>query len=329
MARSIRIEYAGAYYHVMARGNRRAAIFNDDDDRRFYLKTLSETCGMTGWRVHSWVLMGNHYHLMIETPEPNLVEGMGWLQNTYTRRFNTRHQAWGRLFGDRYKSVVVEGSVRDYYCTLVDYIHLNPVRAGLVNLQKGGNLLDYEWSSLASGYAVLPRRRAKWLAVEAGLEAFGYEDTTAERRRFIERLEKRAREDEKKQCGIPAWDSEEDCRMSNLRRGWYWGSQAFAEQLLKLVEKNPSKPKSRVYGSAGARKLHGMKRAEEMLREGLEREGLTEEDLKKTVGCDPRKNAIALAIRSETTASLGWLAEEVADAKRSEREPDTTASKTY
>ena len=76
MPRSIRIEYPGAFYHVMARGNRRAAIFEDDTDRHFFLKTLGEACARTGWRLHAWVLMGNHYHLLIETPEPNLVAGM-------------------------------------------------------------------------------------------------------------------------------------------------------------------------------------------------------------------------------------------------------------
>jgi len=74
----------------MARGNRREPIFLDDDDRLFFLKALGEACGMTGWRVHAWVLMTNHYHLFIETPEPNLVHGMGWLQNTVTRRHNVR-----------------------------------------------------------------------------------------------------------------------------------------------------------------------------------------------------------------------------------------------
>jgi REP element-mobilizing transposase RayT len=67
--------------------------------------------GMTGWRVHAWVLMGNHYHLFIQTPEANLVSGMQWLQNTYTRRHNVRHRKWGRLFGDRYKAVLVEGQL--------------------------------------------------------------------------------------------------------------------------------------------------------------------------------------------------------------------------
>lgn len=110
MPRSIRIEHPGAFYHVMARGNRREEIYRDEEDRRFFLKALGEACGMTGWRVHAWVLMSNHYHLLIETPEANLVSGMQWLQNTYTRRFNLRHHLWGRLFGDRYKAVLVEGT---------------------------------------------------------------------------------------------------------------------------------------------------------------------------------------------------------------------------
>jgi putative transposase len=108
MARGIRIEYAGAFYHVMARGNRRERIFREDEDRRFFCQTLGEVCERTGWRVHAWVLMSNHYHLMLETPEANLVAGMKWLQNTYTRRFNNRHHLWGRLFGDRYKAVLSE-----------------------------------------------------------------------------------------------------------------------------------------------------------------------------------------------------------------------------
>ena len=156
MARSIRIEFEGALYHVMARGNRRESIFLDDEDRRIFLRSLAEACGMTGWRIHAWVLMSNHYHIMLETPEPNLVEGMKWLQNAYTRRFKVRHTQWGRLFGDRYKSVLVQ---RDgyYYETLMDYIHLNPARAGLINPAAGQGMLDYPWSSVARGYALEPR----------------------------------------------------------------------------------------------------------------------------------------------------------------------------
>ena len=93
--------------------------------------------------------MDNHYHLFIQTPEANLVEGMKWFQNTVTRRFNVRHREWGRLFGDRYKAVVVDGESPYYYETLWDYIHLNPGRAGLVDVTCGQSVLDYPWGSLA------------------------------------------------------------------------------------------------------------------------------------------------------------------------------------
>ena len=173
MARSIRIEYEGAYYHVMARGNRQENIFLDDDDRRYFLKTLGDVCEMTGWRVHAWVLMGNHYHLFIQTPEANLVVGMKWFQNTYTRRFNVRHKAWGRLFGDRYKAILVEGENSYYYETLLDYIHLNPVRAGLIKTKKRQSILDYPWSSIAEGYALSLHKRKAWMACAEGLKSFG------------------------------------------------------------------------------------------------------------------------------------------------------------
>ena len=91
MPRSVRIEYPGALYHVMARGNRRDDIFLSDSDREMFLNTLGQACERTGWRVLAWVLMSNHYHLALQTPEANLVAGMTWLQTTYTRRFNCRH----------------------------------------------------------------------------------------------------------------------------------------------------------------------------------------------------------------------------------------------
>ena len=151
MARSVRVEFPGAFYHVMARGNRREPIFLDKEDGKQFVKALGEVCAMTGWRVHAWVLLSNHYHLMIETPEPNLVVGMKWLQNTLTRRFNVRHRAWGRVFGDRYKAVVVEGGQRFYYETLMDYIHLNPMRAGLVRVGTGESILNYPLEQRGNG----------------------------------------------------------------------------------------------------------------------------------------------------------------------------------
>ena len=308
MARSIRIEYPGAYYHVMARGNRRERIYRDDTDRRFFLHTLGEAAERTGWRVHAWVLMGNHYHLLLETPQPNLVAGMGWLQNTYTRRFNTRHEEWGRLFGDRYKAVVAEGRAGEYYGALLDYIHLNPVRAGLVVPARGQSVRDYPWSSVASGYALPARRRAPWLACEAGLEAFGLGDDTSGRRRFVERLDRRAAEEARARCGVA--EPGADGRMSHLRRGWYWGSQAIGEKLVALVAKAArAKPQSRHYRSTLAQRAHGEKMAEEIARAGLLAAGLEKSDLERLPGSDARKVEIARAVWEQTTVSMGWIAE--------------------
>ena len=308
MARSVRIEYSGGFYHVMARGNRRGPIFLDDDDRRFFLKTLSEACGRTGWRVHAWVLMGNHYHLFLETPEPNLVDGMKWLQNTFTRRFNIRHGEWGRLFGDRYKSVLVEGKTAGYYETLLDYIHLNPARAGMVRGSEGQSVMDYPWSSVAGGYILSPKNRPKWLAAGEGLAAFGLTDTVSGRRQFVERLDRRAVE-EGERSGEPPSDAEADARMSNLRRGWYWGSRQFAETVLKMGEKAISKGKSRAYSRTKERRAHGQSQADEILKAGLKAAGMSKESLAETKGSDPRKVALAKLLWEKTAVTQTWIAE--------------------
>ena len=103
MPRKPRIEYAGAVYHVMSRGNRQEEIYRDDTDRELFLETLTEVCARTGWVVHACVLLNNH--ILLETPEPNLVVGMKWFQGTYTQRFNARIREWGHLFQGRYKAL--------------------------------------------------------------------------------------------------------------------------------------------------------------------------------------------------------------------------------
>ena len=131
MGRKPRIEYAGATYHVMCRGNRREDIFENDGDRKIFLKTLGEVCERTGWRVCAYVLMPNHYHMVLGTPEANLVAGMKWFQGTYTKRYNARNKKWGHLFQGRYKSVVIDPEEVGYFRTACDYVHLNPPRAHL------------------------------------------------------------------------------------------------------------------------------------------------------------------------------------------------------
>src|SRR5512139_3136346 len=145
MARKLRVEYPGAVYHVMNRGDRREPIFRDDEDRERFLATLGEACAKTGWQVHALCLMPNHFHLVIETPQPNLVAGTKWLLGTYTSRFNRRHRLFGHLFSGLYKALVVDGSGNGYLHTVGNYVHLNPVRAMLLTLAQP--LRDYPWSS--------------------------------------------------------------------------------------------------------------------------------------------------------------------------------------
>ena len=233
---------------------------------------------------------------------------MQWLQNTYTRRFNIRHDFWGRLFGDRYKAVITEGRVGEYYCDLLDYLHLNPVRAGLIAPARGESVRDYPWSSVASGYALPARRRAPWLACEAGLDAFGLRDDTSGRRRFVERLDRRTLEEARARCGVA--EPGADGRMSHLRRGWYWGSQAFGEKLVALVSRAAkTKSKSQHYRNTLEQRAHGEKMAEEIVRAGLSAVGLEKADLERLPGSDARKAGIAHAVWEQTTVSMVWIAE--------------------
>lgn len=126
MARPLRVEFDGALYHVTARGNERRAIFRTDRDRVLFLDTLAECVRGHGLLVHAFCLMPNHYHLVVETPQANLSRGLGWLQTTYTIRFNRRHRRSGHLFQGRFKAHLVEAD--GYAMELLRYIHLNPVR---------------------------------------------------------------------------------------------------------------------------------------------------------------------------------------------------------
>ena len=132
MARKLRVEYPGAIYHVMNRGDRREEIFKDDKDRERFLETLGEVSVKTRWQVHACCLIGNHFHLVVETPQGNLVAGMKWFVGRYTSRFNRRHKLFGHLFSGRCKTLIVDGSGNGYLKTVCDYVHLNPARAKLL-----------------------------------------------------------------------------------------------------------------------------------------------------------------------------------------------------
>src|SRR5436190_1321953 len=163
MPRKLRIEYEDAIYHLMNRGDHRDNIFHNDKDRELFLKTLSEACERTGWQVHAYCLMRNHFHLVIETPRPNLSLGMQWLLGTYTARFNRRHKLFGHLFSGRYKSLLVDGSGDGYLKAVCNYVHLNPLRAKLLTAEQA--LKEYRWSSYPE-YLKGPSQRMAWLRVD-------------------------------------------------------------------------------------------------------------------------------------------------------------------
>src|SRR5258706_8306926 len=140
MSRPLRLEFPGAIYHVTSRGNARAPIFADDGDRELFLETLAHVVERFHWLCHAYCLMDNHYHLLIETPDPNLSKGMRQLNGLYTQRFDRRHGRVGHVFQGRFKAILVE---RDsYLLELCRYVVLNPVRAKMVKQPK-----QYQWSS--------------------------------------------------------------------------------------------------------------------------------------------------------------------------------------
>jgi REP element-mobilizing transposase RayT len=140
MARPIRELVAGGVYHAVARGNWGARIFRDDADYAEYLKLLAGVVKRFRWHVLAYCLMGNHVHLVIETPEPNLPAGMQWLHGKYGRYFNDRHELFGHLFQGRYKAVRQVADEQLLY--VLRYVGLNPVEAGLCQRPR-----DYRWSS--------------------------------------------------------------------------------------------------------------------------------------------------------------------------------------
>ncbi len=172
MARLHRIEIPCGLYHIMSRGNAKAPIFLDDGDRLKFIDILAKTIRDYGWFCHAYCLMGNHYHLMVETPDTNLSSGMHLLNGMYTQAFNFRHQRTGHVFEGRFRSSLVEKE--SYLLELTRYIVLNPVRAGL-SARPG----DYRWSSYNATCGASPPPgflHISWLLARFGDSTAAYMD---------------------------------------------------------------------------------------------------------------------------------------------------------
>jgi putative transposase len=142
MPRKPRIQFEGAIYHVINRGNYRRDVFETGSTAQAFEQCLYEACEQSQWQVHAYTLMRNHYHLAVATPRGNLVEGMHWLQSTFATRFNRLRQERGHLFQSRYQAILVQPG--PHLARVVNYIHLNPVSAGIVPVAQ---LAHFRWSS--------------------------------------------------------------------------------------------------------------------------------------------------------------------------------------
>lgn len=227
MPRQIQIEYPGAIYHVMSRGDRREAIVLGDSDREFWIKTLGEACVKCDWQVHAYCLMTNHFHLVVETPLANLVSGMKWFLGTYTVRFNAWHCLRGHLFAGRYQSLLIDETDNHYLRVACDYVHLNPVRAGLVAVERP--LEDYRWSSYPT-YLGKPAGRPSWLRTDRLLDEHGLEQ---ENRRAVLEFSRRM---ETERLGA----NDPNPHQVTLRRGWRLGEDTFVTCLLDRLDGKPS-----------------------------------------------------------------------------------------
>ncbi|MEW6687782.1 MAG: transposase [Pseudomonadota bacterium] len=240
MARPLRIEYPGAVYHITSRGNARGDIFRDDADREIFQRVLASVVERHGWRVYAYCLMGNHYHLLAETPEPNLSHGMRRLNGVYTQRFNRRHARVGHLLQGRYHAIVVERE--RYLLELARYICLNPVRAGFARTPG-----EWRWSSY--GATAGARQAPPWLSVTPILERFATEMQPARRafRDFVAR-------------DLPSpW--------SGLRGQVLLGTDSFVRALAPRLEGSPETPRTqRLAARPALARLLGAARAEDRSR---------------------------------------------------------------
>ncbi|MCU0783928.1 MAG: transposase [Verrucomicrobia bacterium] len=289
MARKLRVEYPGAIYHVLNRGDRREPIFRDDADRQRFLETLGEGCGRSGWQVHAYCLMLNHFHLVVETPQPTLVAGMKWFLGTYTGRFNRRHKLFGHLFSGRYKALIVDGSGSGYLRTVCEYVHLNPARAKLLLPEQA--LREYRWSSWPD-YLRPPGKRPAWLRVDRVLGEMGIPKDSAAGRQELERVMEARR------------GAEADASYKPIRRGWFFGEKALKKELLGQMSERMG---SEHYGEE--RQESQQEKAERVVGEELRRRGWTEAALEERAKGDREKVKIAVRLRQETLVTVAWISE--------------------
>lgn len=289
MARKPRIQFGGAIYHLIGRGNYKKDLFDQEGAAYSFELSLEECAVKCGWLVHAYVLMTNHYHLVVETPTGNLVEGMRWLLGVFGNRFNRFRNESGHVFQGRYKALLVEPGAS--FLRVVDYVHLNPARSGLIPLDQ---LDQYSRSSLPKH---LKSKRPEWLRRDLFLE---YLELSNDRKGMLAYL-RRLRSLEELHANRSQKLSNEMCR------GWMIGTQGFRKALAKEFEQMEL---AQDWGGAELREIN-----EELwkcvLVEALKQVKKTPKDIESDRKNAPWKREIAIRLRKETSASNGWIAEQL------------------
>lgn len=288
MPRKPRIESNGGLYHVINRGNYRSWIFETDGAKKSFVRSLDEACVRFSWELSAYCLMGNHYHLCVGTPLGNLSEGMRWLQATFASRFNRYRKEHGRLFQGRFKSLVVEPG--SHWLDLVDYIHLNPARAGLVDVSTVGR---YPWSSLY----FFPKRKSRPSYLDCSwMDYFEeLEDSGSGWRRYQARLR------------LKMTDDPDEIEMLDRRmcKGWCLGGLEFRKAISEDFAREPETVR---LDREDLAKLN-RDRWEDLLERCLKALAMGEADIAGEKPSCAWKLAIARKMRVESSVSNRWLAE--------------------
>lgn len=288
MARKLRIQYPGAMYHVINRGNYRRDLFVNAGEAKAFLETVREANERMGWRVHAYVLMRNHYHLALETPEPNLAEGMHWLQGTWANRFNRFRKENGQLFQGRYRSILIENIAT--MAKVVDYIHLNPVRARIVPAEQ---IKAYRWSSLAGIV-----RGEGWVKGEGWRGEGRFKDNESQCKAYEAYLIEVGRDENQ-------W---ERLGLKGLSKGWALGTSGWRRAIAKEHGQMALNPGMEL------KEVRELREGawEEAVRRELNRLGKEEVDFVTKPMRQPWKIEMAAAVRKSCGASVVWLAERLA-----------------
>lgn len=287
MPRKQRIEYPGAIYHVISRGNYRKALFADRKTAESFESTILEAAQRCEWVVYAYVIMNNHYHLAIQTPKPNLVTGMKWLQSTFATRFNRFHKECGHVFQGRYKPLVIKENRS--LLGLINYIHLNPVRANICKLK------DLQTYALSSFPKYLAAEVAPPLDRKAVLSLCGLPDSLKSMLQYQKDLGQSEENDPEQQTAV----SKKYCR------GWFIGSEEAKHELSReLTEKHPKV----IWEGSDLKQLNELE-WEAIVQSEMTNRNIGEDEIKSSAKGADWKVRIAKRLRKETTANNPWIAE--------------------